>query len=367
MIWNMYKKELRTYVRNPFQIAFTLVFPILLVLMMGYTMSNMVGATADVESEESVRVLYKKEDGTSVQALQEFELFQKFAKEAMEVDWEEVTDGGAAEKAVDENNAVAFISVTADGLSYYRSPYNEPAESKVLRAAYNNVLGEFAGMSGTQIKSTILQAKTVDSYTYYTFAELGLIMFYVSLIVGQSVFADKETKAFRRIYISDASVNGYVAVKVALGLTISVIQLVEVYLLSTFALDVSWGKNVGYIVLTYLCLGLLSSLMGAVMGTFSKSRADMSDKILIISLLVGLLGGGLTPISFLENYKVLAWICKVSPLYWITNGSVSLAGNQATNDHVVGMIVCLALAAVIMLIFAKKRKEEDKKGVFLYE
>lgn len=367
MIWNMYKKELRTYLRNPFQIAFTLAFPIVLVLMMGYTMSNVVGRTTEVGGDETIRVLYMEEDDASAQALQEFAIFKAFAEEGMEVKWEEVKDSAAAEKTVDENDAVALIRVTEEGLSYYRSPYNEPAESKVLRAAYNNMLGEFAGIAGTQIKATILEAETVDSYTYYTFAELGFIMFYISLIVGQSVLTDKETKAFRRIYISDASVNGYVAVKVALGITISLIQIVEVYLLSTFALDVDWGKNIGLIVITYLCLGLFSSLMGAVMGTFSKSRADMSDKILIISILVGILGGGLTPVSFLENYKVLAWICKISPLYWITNGTVSLAGNQATSDHIVGMVVCLALSAVILLVYAKKRKEEDKKGVFLYE
>ena len=93
----------------------------------------------------------------------------------------------------------------------------------------------------------------------------------------------------------------------------------------------------------------------------------MSDKILIISILVGLLGGGLTPVTFLESYKVLAYICKLSPLYWITNGTVSLAGNQSTHEYLIGMAVCLGLSALILLIYAKKRKEETKKGVFLYE
>lgn len=366
MIWNMYKKEMRTYLRSPFQLAFTLLFPVLFVLLMGYTMSNVVGETADVESDEKIRALYIVEEGTASEDEMEWEIFKEFARE-MDVIWEEVKDFEASKELVDSQDVIALIRVSEDGFYYYRSPYNEPTTSKVLRAAYNNMLGEFASVSESKITSTIVKSKTVDSYTYFTFAELGFIMFYISLIVGQSIFADKDTKAFRRIYISDASVNGYVAVKVALGMTISVIQIIEVYLLSAFVLDVSWGDNAGLIVITYLCLGIFSSLLGAIMGAFSKSRADMSDKILIISILVGLLGGGLTPVTFLESYKVLGYICKVSPLYWITNGTVSLAGNQSTNDHLIGMAVCLGLSVITLLIYAKKRKEEAKKGVFLYE
>ncbi len=367
MIWNMYKKELRSYLRNPFQLVFTLGFPLIFVLLMGYTMSNVIGKNASIESEEELCVLYMVEETATQEAKLNFEVFQTFAEEGMEVVWQEVTDFEASKELVDTNDAIALIRVSEEGFYYYRSPYNEPTASKVLRAAYNNMLGEFAAISESQVTSTIVEAETVDSYTYFTFAELGFIMFYISLIVGQSVFGDKDTKAFRRIYISDASVNGYVAVKVALGITISVVQIVEVYLLSTYVLDVNWGNRMWLIVLTYLCLGLFSSVMGAVMGVFSKSRADMSDKILIISILVGLLGGGLTPVTFLESYKVLSYICKISPLYWITNGTVSLAGNQSTNEHIIGMAVCLILSAVILLIYAKKRQMEQEKGVFLYE
>lgn len=367
MIWNMYKKEIRTYLRSPFQVLFTLGFPLIFVLIMGYTMSNVIGETAELESDEEICVLYTVEGDAAQEDVTEFEIFKTFAEESMEVEWNEVMDFEASKEKVDTNDAIALIRVSKNGFYYYRSPYNEPSASKVLRAVYNNMLGEFAVISESQITSTIVESETVDSYTYFTFAELGFIMFYISLIVGQSVFADKDTKAFRRIYISDASVNGYLTTKIALGMTISVIQIAEVYLLSTLALDVSWGGSAWLIVLTFLCLGFFSSVIGAMLGAFSKSRADMSDKILVISILVGLLGGGLTPVTFLESYKVLSYICKISPLYWITNGTVSLAGNQSTNAHIVGMAVCLILSVVILIVYATKRKEEQKKGVFLYE
>lgn len=367
MIWNMYRKEIRSYLRSPFQLAFTLLFPVMFVLLMGYIMSNVVGETASVETDEEIKALYVVEDSAAAEYVTEFEIFKAYAEEGMEVAWQEVKDFEASKEKVDTNDAIALIKVSDEGFYYYRSPYNEPAESKVLRAAYNNMLGVLTSISESKVTSTIVEVEKVDSYTYFTFAELGFIMFYISLIVGQSVFVDKDTKAFRRIYISDASVNAYVASKIALGVTISILQIAEVYLVSTLVLDVSWGNKLWLIVLTFLSLGLFSSIMGAIMGVFAKSRAALSEKILVISILVGILGGGLTPVTFLESYKVLGYICKLSPLYWITNGTISLAGNQSTTDHIVGMAVCGVLSALFLLMYMKNRRAEKEKGVFVYE
>lgn len=369
MIWNMYRKELKMFLRNPFQIAFMLIAPIVLILIMGYAMSNIVGENVKVtdDSAEKAKALYIIEENAIDSEVAEFNIFKEFAKESMEIEWEEVKKFEESKEVVDENDAIALIRISEDGFYYYRSPYNEPTSSKVLRAAFNNMLGEWITLSKSKVTSREIEVETVDSYTYFTFAELGLIMLYISLIVGQSIFVEKDTKAFRRIYISKASVGTMLASKVALGVTIGVVQMVEVYLLSTLALDVSWGKKGWLIALTYLSLALFSSILGAVLAIFAKSRAAFSDKILVLSILVGMLGGGLTPLSFLNSVKVLAYICKLSPLYWIVNGSIALAGNQPTNQYAIGMAICMTFIVIIILLFMKKRKQEQTKGVFIYE
>lgn len=369
MIWNMYKKELKMFLRNPFQIAFMLIAPIVLILIMGYAMSNIVGETTDVEGDtsEETRILYLIEDNALDADVAEFHIFMDFAEENMEAKWEEVDELETSKEVVDKNDAIALIQVSEEGFYYYRSPYNEPTTSKVLRAAYNNMMGEFANLSESKVMSYEIEVETVDSYTYFTFAELGLIMLYISLIVGQSVFVEKDTKAFRRIYISKASVHAMLVSKAALGVTIGVVQIAEVYLLSTLALGVNWGNRAWLIVLTYLMLALFSSTLGAVLAIFAKSRSAFSDKVLVLSILIGMLGGGLTPLSFLNSVKVISYICKLSPLYWIVNGSIALAGNQTTNDYAVGMAVSAAFTVVFLISFMKKKKQEQTKGVFIYE
>ena len=301
MIANMYKKEMKMFLRSPFQIAFMLVAPVVLILMMGYAMSNIVGETAEVETDDAKKskVLYVVEETAMDADRADFNTFMTFTKSSMGIKWQEVSSFEDSKEMVDSCDALALIRVSEDGFYYYRSPYNEPTESKLLRAAYQNMLGEFESLSKSSVISYEVEAKTVDSYTYFTFAELGFIMLYISLIVGQSVFMEKDTKAFRRIFISKANVGAMLISKTA--------------------------------------------------------------------LMVGMLGGGLTPLAFLDSIKVVSYLCKMSPLYWIVNGVIALAGNQSTTDHYVGMALCMAFVVLMFIVFKSKKKQESKKGVFLYE
>ena len=301
MIANMYKKEMKMFLRSPFQLAFMLVAPVVLILMMGYAMSNIVGETAEVETDDAKKskVLYVVEETAMDADRADFNTFMTFTKSSMGIKWQEVSSFEDSKEMVDSCDALALIRVSEDGFYYYRSPYNEPTESKLLRAAYQNMLGEFESLSKSSVISYEVEAKTVDSYSYFTFAELGFIMLYISLIVGQSVFMEKDTKAFRRIFISKANVGAMLISKTA--------------------------------------------------------------------LLVGMLGGGLTPLTFLDSIKVVSYLCKMSPLYWIVNGVIALAGNQTTTDHYVGMALCMAFVVLMFIVFKSKKKQESKKGVFLYE
>lgn len=367
MIFNMYKKELKLFLRSPFQVVFMLVAPVVLILVMGYAMSNIVGVSADIENDAKCKVLYVVEEDAKEEDKSIFRTFMIFGENSMGIEWEEVNSFEDAKETVDSCDAIALIRVFKEGFYYYRSPYNEPTESKILRAAYHNMLGEFESMAESSVVSYEIEAKTVDSYTYFTFAELGFIMLYISLIVGQSVFAEKDTKAFRRIFISKANIGAMLSSKVALGVTIGMVQIAEAWLLSKLALGVTWGNKSWLIVVTYLVLALFSSLLGAMLGLFAKTRAAFSDKVLVLSILIGMLGGGLTPLTFLDSIKIVSYLCKLSPLYWIVNGVIALSGNQYTTDHYVGMALCLGFVLLMLMVFWQKKKQESKKGVFIYE
>jgi ABC-2 type transport system permease protein len=362
----MYIKEIKQFFRKPFNILFMLVVPICLILLMGYAMSNIVGRTeANINTDSTV--LYIVENGSNEQYQQNFQEFKNYVNKSMNIKFIEIHDFNSGREAVDKQNAIALIQSSDNRFYYYRSPYNEPMESKILRAAYNNILGKTENLESNSIEMVEVKQKTIDSYTYFTFAELGLIIMYLSLIVGQSIFIEKETKTFERIYISKANINITLISKVALGCTIGLLQILLVYLVSSLILNITWGKYFILIYALYLLLSLLSSTLGAIMGLLIQKKAVLNDSILIISISFGLLGGGLTPLSFLDSIKIVSFICKVSPLYWITNSAISLSSGKINAEFVIAVILCLLIIIFMVLIYSIFKKKEKRKGVYLYE
>lgn len=368
MIAKMYLKELRQFFRKPFNILFMLVVPIVLILLMGYAMSDIVGGAGETEEAVDAAVFFLIEDGSSSEEQQKFSQFRAYIEKEMGISFEEVSDFKKGCEQVDKQEAIALIRISGEGFYYYRSPYNEPTAGKLLRGVYNTFFSLSEIYSGNSyIETREIRQKTIDSYTYFTFAELGLIMLYIGLIVGQSVFNEKETGTFARIYTSKANISKMLMSKIAMGATVGIVQTALVYMLSVFILHVQWGSLAPLIFVLYLVLSVFSSTLGAIMGLLSKKKASLNDRILTLSILIGFLGGGLTPLSFLDTVRVMSCICKISPLYWITNSAIALSGGTLSRDFAVGVLVCLLLTLLLTGIYLSAKRREAVKGVAVYE
>lgn len=368
MITKMYLKEIKQFFRKPFNIIFMLVAPIILIFLMGYAMSGIIGTTNENQSLSDNTVLYMLEKNSTSEAQERFLQFKNYVEKGMDISFEEVDSYKAGSQEVDKHNAIALIKVSNSSFYYYRSPYNEPSESKILRNIYTTF---FDTSINTNTKSFVeieeVQQKTLNSYTYFTFAELGFIMLYLSLIVGQSVFSEKELKTFERIYTSKANIGKMLISKIGMGTTVGIIQISLVYLLSSYTLDVNWGKYTFLIAILYIMLAIISASIGAVLGLWFKKKAALNDCLLIISIIVGLLGGGLTPLSFLDTIKVISFICKISPLYWITNSAISLSNGILNEYFTFSILLCILIVILLTAIYLKLKKQEHKKGVYSYE
>lgn len=366
MIKKMYLKELKQFFRKPFNVIFMLVTPLILILLMGYAMSNVLGSSK-TKIPSNGKALYVVEEDATAEYQQNFSDFKNAAATDMNIHFTEITDYKEGCKTVDEHQAIALINISADGFYYYRSPYNEPTQSKMLRSAYQISVGSSTFTVPTSYTTTkAVHQETINSYTYFTFAELGLLIIYISLIVGQSVFAEKETRTLERIYTSKANIGKMLCSKIALGCTVGLIQTSLVYCLSTFVLDVDWGQHTPLIFIQYLFVALFSSTFGAVLGLITKRKTVLNDRIMVLSIMVGFLGGGLTPLTFLDSIKIVSLICKISPLYWTTNSAISLSSGAISNEFFISIAACLLLTALLMGVYQLARKKEKVQGVHVY-
>lgn len=367
MIARMYCKKIKQFFRKPFNVLFMLAAPVVLILLMGYAMSNLIGSAETESSSPELTVLYLTEKDSPSQYEQKFTAFQKYITASMNISFKETDSFVQGCQEVDKNKAAALIKVSTDGFYYYRSPYNEPTEGKMLRTAFHTLMASSENaVSGSYIDSKVVPQKTIDSYTYFTFAELGFIMIYLCLIIGQSVYAEKETRTYERICISKASTGKMLISKIAMGVTIALIQIFLVYMISVFALQVDWGNLSVFLFFLYLLLALFSSAMGAVTGLLMKKKTSLNDLLLMISIFIGFLGGGLTPLSFLDTVKAVSVLCKLSPLYWVTNSAIILSSGKFDVKFAIAVVVCLLMTGLMAGIYFIRRKNEKGKGIYVY-
>lgn len=367
MIARMYYKEIKQFFRKPFNVLFMLAAPVILILLMSYAMSNLIGTAKTESSSPNIKVLFLSDKDAPAQFIHKFSVFQEYAADNIDVLFVEADSFSDGCQEVDKNKAAALIKISADGYYYYRSPYNEPAEGSMLRTAFHTRMGSPENADiGSYIESKIVSQKTINSYTYFTFAELGFIMIYLCLIVGQNVYFEKETKTFERIYISRAGTSKMLVSKIAMGATVGVIQIFLVYGISTFALQVDWGGLSVFLFFLYLLLAVFSSSLGAIAGLFMKKKTSLNDTLLMSSIFIGFLGGGLTPLSFLDTIKAVSMLCKLSPLYWVTNSAIILSGGIFDDKFGIAVGICFLMTALIAGIYFIRRKKEKRKGISVY-
>ncbi|MGL5084584.1 MAG: ABC transporter permease, partial [Clostridium sp.] len=84
------------------------------------------------------------------------------------------------------------------------------------------------------VKETSIGGNVVTSFEYYTFAELALIILYISLVTSQAVYNEGRLMTINRVRLSKATDLQLILSKAILGLIIGILQITVVYLFSSF-------------------------------------------------------------------------------------------------------------------------------------
>lgn len=360
------KKELKLFFRNKGNLAFMFVFPIVLIAIMSYALQSMIGAEVDV-SDESGKVLYIME--TDGENSRKFEVLKNALSANGSISFEEISSAEkeSGQEQVVKQEAYGLITVTDDAFEYYRSPYNEPYASRMIRTYFKQVacLNTVEINSAQTVEKEVLSIKRIDSKTYYTLVELSFMMMYIAMIIAKSVFEEKELKTASRIKLSGASIRSIIFSKISVGLVIGIIQILIVYFFSLIVFGIRWGKYTLLMMLMFLILALATSSIGAAIGAVMKNKNSMNTAVMMLALICGLLGGMFTPTSYLDSTKVLAVLMRCTPLYWINKSLISLQQGSMTS-MVIWAIVCCGVISILMTALAasafRKNASNDTEG-----
>lgn len=356
-------KELKIFFRSKGDVLFVLLFPIILITLMSYAMQSMIGGSSNLEME-GTRILYVDESSEGSENMKKFEVFaEKTENGSIKVDEIQPEDIAQGKREVINQDACALITITDDGFDYYRSPYNEPYIGQVIREYFKSFIN-IDNIDYVQHYVTV-EEKDIDSLnstTYYTLVDLSFMIIYIAMIIGKSVFLEKELQTDSRIKLSGTSMVSVILSKVTVGVIIGLVQIFIVYVFSRFILRMDWGRYTLLMFFIYVVLTITVSSLGALIGLLVNNKVMVSNIVLTLAIMSGLFGGMFTPISYLEASKVIAIIMKCTPLYWVNKSILALQQGIVSTTFWGAIIVCSVLSVIFVAsstVLAKRSKVRE--------
>ena len=317
------KKEIIQFFKSKTNVIAMLIFPIVLIFVMGKSLDGLM--SMDKNPEEAINL-------------------------------------------VNKNEAICFINVCKDDIKYFRNENGESTESKVFRNLYTQYMKKYIfihstskfephkvpqilnAQNNTRVKSERISYDEVNSFTYYTFVELTLIILYISTITLTSMYKENTLHKMTRLKRSSIKKINIIISKIALGIFIGIMQIIIIYITSTRLFGVNWGQNVIYIFMVLISFIIFSSVLGiSISMIFSEEKTAYTFTNMLI-IVMGFLGGSYVPLCLVKSARITSFLCELVPNYWVNTAILGLKYNVDTSYYISAINISLGSAALMIIL-----------------
>lgn len=367
ILLTLIKKEVKQFFRQKINIIMMIIFPVILIFIMGKSLNGLMTIDENIFNNKVIyyRVNAPIENEVRLQRFYDFMIhFEKNTnvKFIENNNYKEVIDD------VNNNKAICFMDFYDNDINYFRSEKTESTESTVFRNLYEQYMKKYTFLQSIyksnpeKIKEVLdyeiqillkdegIEKKQVNAFTYYTFAQLILIILYISNLTSRSMYKGEylHTKTrFKGLKINKINI---LLSKIALGIAIGILQIIIVYIVSTKFFNVSWGGNLLYIFMVLFSLIIFSSALGIFMSTIfsNKETCYMVNNILII--IMGFLGGSYVPICLVKSERVTSFLSEITPSYWANISILSLSYDIKTKYYIFSIFISFGLSLLMLIL-----------------
>lgn len=367
ILLNLIKKEIIQFFRSKSDVIIMLVFPIILISIVGKSLNGLIGMETNIFNNKIIYYRVNTPIENEVD-LQRFYDFMIYFEKSTNVNFIENNNYQEATADVNSNKAICFIDIYDNYINYFRNEEKESTESKVFRNLYEQYIKKYTFLQSIyksnpqQMKNILdyeikillknegIAVKEVNSFTYYTFAILMLIILYISNLTSRSMYNERFLYTMTRSRIVTTNKINILLSKIALGMIVGILQIIIVYLSSTMLLKVNWGANLSYIFMVLMSFVIFSSVLGIFMSMiFSDQKtAYTANNILII--IMGFLGGSYVPMCLVKSVRVTSFLAEVMPSYWANISLLSLSHNIQTKYYIVSITISLGLSVLMLIL-----------------
>ena len=380
ILLTLIKKEVKAFFRSKSDVIVMLIFPVILIFVMGKSLNNLMSVEKNIFDN---KVIYYRINAP-INNEKELQLFYDFMinfEKSTNVNFVENNNYKKATNDVNNNKAICFMDIYDNNINYFRNEKKESTESTMFRNLYEQYMRKYSflqtmsksnpeqmtDLSNYYIKILLkdegINEEEVNSYTYYTFAELTLIILYISTITSISMYKERFLHTMTRLKVSNTNKFNILISKIALGIIIGLMQIFLVYIVSTKLLYVDWGENLIYIMMVLISLIIFSSVLGIFISMIFSDQKTAYTVNNILIIIMGFLGGSYVPICLVKSVRITSFICNIMPSYWANIAILGLSYNIETKYYIISIFISLSLS-VLMLILGNFISRQKVGGSF---
>jgi ABC-2 type transport system permease protein len=347
------KYSLKAYFRNKGAVFWTLVFPIVLLLLLGFVMGGGDGTYTlyyvDADNSQTSHGFLQALNNTTVLKLMDgsgTDLQQqlKDGKIAMYIEIPQGFEQGLMQARATGNNA----SAPALQVYYDKSKPSAMVLLSIINEIVNRLNLGFVG--GKEVVSAVTHDVTTQSISYFAFLLPGIIgMSIMSSAVNGTVGMmahNRATGVFRKLATTPMSRLSYNAGRIITQTIILILSTAIALFAGYLAFGVVPSINVIMIV-TIVAGGAVFSGLGMIIASFIKDEETAANAASALTFPLMFVSGSFFPVEQMPWF--LKYLADVSPLTYLNNG---LRSSMITGNYGDALLNLAIVGALGILLFA---------------
>lgn len=368
-MFNIAIKETKEFLRDKMNLFFFLMFPVILVFLLGNLLSSMDKAEETV-GMINIKYLVETENPYQLAAIQSF---IRSAGDNKNLTFEETDDLEAAKQLAGEDEITAAVLFRGEPMEIKIYEGSKHIQNRTVGAILNSFAQTNKAVS-TVIKTTpeVLTQANDQSKEYIKQKDLGVnrtmidyyavsmvvMISFMSALIGSGAFVgERDNKTINRLIVAPQS-RVIIFLQKILGLVPQVVaQISAIMLISTFVFNANYAADLGsnlYLFLMFFIVTLCMISIGAVIGLLIKAN----PMVLIMPVLwIMMFFGG----TYSKEINIKG-LTDAMPMYQIQQAAFDLSVFGRFGKANMVIIIC-SLVMVIALAFGAfifSRKEEER-------
>lgn len=361
-------KEIKQNVRNFKANIMMVLFPIVLIIILGAAFSGVFDNTINLGD---VEILYTIDENAGGPAFET--AFNSFCKELSEetgMKFEETKDFAAGVAGIENNRYNAYFHITGEPVrvDMYKNERRGYSAS-IVENAMNSFLDTYATMSViaqnnpaalssqqdqedmSHVKlSSLDRNRTPGSTDYYAITMLTLILLYASLTGFWGIRNEIEDKTAARILCAPTANYQLLAGKVLGDIIVTILQGFVVILFSGLVLKAYWGEDLFTVALLIISYSIMAVSIGVALAYLIRNGEAASGILNSIIPVLVFLGGGYVPLNVMGSG--ISRLSDLSPVKWINSALLNVIFDGNYSKVAVSIGINLGIAVLFIAISA---------------